>query len=54
MVTPEEFLTELERELLKADPMGRHAITMGYASLMRSREEAIRRGEEPEETNDQS
>lgn len=42
-VTPEEFLSELERDLLKAkDPMSRHTITLGYARLMELRETAIR------------
>jgi len=42
MVTPEEFLTELERDWVRADPMDRHKIVMGYASLMRSRETEMR------------
>lgn len=43
MVTPKEFLTELEKELLRAAPMDRHKITLGYAAHMEAREDAIRK-----------
>lgn len=43
--TPEQFLSELERDLLKErDPMKRHQITLGYARLMSLREESIKQG----------
>lgn len=42
MVTPEEFLSELERELLKVlDPLDRHKVVLGYAVHMQAREKAI-------------
>lgn len=43
MNTPQEFLSELEKDLLKADPMDRHKITSGYAAHMEAREAAIRK-----------
>lgn len=45
LVSPIEFLSELERDLLREqDPMKRHQITTGYARLMELREESIRAG----------
>lgn len=38
---PEEFLSKLERELVKTDPMNRHKVVLEYASLMRVREKSI-------------
>lgn len=38
MVTALEFLTELEKELLKAAPLDRHKIVIGYAVHMEARE----------------
>lgn len=43
MSTPQEFLSELEKELLKADPMDRHKIVLGYAAHMAAREAEIRK-----------
>lgn len=38
MITPEQFLTELNRKLINADPMHRQEIVLEHASLMRSRD----------------
>lgn len=42
MVTPEEFLSDLAKDLLdpKTDPMDRQTLVKGYARLMTLREEA--------------
>lgn len=41
MSTPEQFLTELVREIINVDPMDRQKIVQGYAAHMKSRETAI-------------